>query len=251
MASQWFYILNGKAAGPVSQSELRQLSLEGKIARTTHVRKGAEGEWMLAHRVNRLFDPPKADWHFSRDGDKAGPVSVIALQKLALSGKLSPTDLVWKAGMPNWRPASTIPVLSQFVESSTTPSQPLLGARERMFSYRNKMFCGWVLAGVLWLAVGYSKMTPQFVDEHRFSSETEEHRFAPDTEEHRYVPQAVDSRRRDFEREKNQLERDLVDVQRRLASPHTASENTQITNELERLKVKAKAVHDKYPGMWD
>jgi hypothetical protein len=110
MASQWYYRAEGQTVGPVSSSELRRLALEGRITRDTRVRKGSDGEWVPAERVNGLFDL-KAEWHFSQAGKKDGPVPFIVLQRLAASGKLSPTDLVWKEGMPGWEPATKIPGL--------------------------------------------------------------------------------------------------------------------------------------------
>ncbi len=41
-----------------------------------------------------------------------GPVGTAELQRLSASGKLTPTDLVWKDGMPDWIRASAAPELS-------------------------------------------------------------------------------------------------------------------------------------------
>jgi hypothetical protein len=41
-------------------------------------------------------------WYYTRDGKAMDPVSEAELKKLAASGDLQPTDLVWKEGMPKW-----------------------------------------------------------------------------------------------------------------------------------------------------
>ena len=41
-------------------------------------------------------------WYYTREGKAMDPVSQAQLKKLAASGQLRPTDLVWKEGMPKW-----------------------------------------------------------------------------------------------------------------------------------------------------
>ena len=47
-------------------------------------------------------------WHYSKGGKQAGPISMAALRQMAASGQLSPTDMVWTAGMASWATAATI-----------------------------------------------------------------------------------------------------------------------------------------------
>ena len=49
-----------------------------------------------------------AEWHYSKDGKKIGPISAQELKSLADSGGLLPTDLVWKEGMSEWKQAGSI-----------------------------------------------------------------------------------------------------------------------------------------------
>lgn len=49
-----------------------------------------------------------AQWYYARDGQQAGPVSSQQLQQLAASGKLKPSDPVWREGMTSWSPASGV-----------------------------------------------------------------------------------------------------------------------------------------------
>jgi len=47
-------------------------------------------------------------WYYSENGRQAGPVTAAALREMASSGRLGPQDLVWREGMADWRPASTV-----------------------------------------------------------------------------------------------------------------------------------------------
>jgi hypothetical protein len=49
-----------------------------------------------------------SEWYCSRDDQKIGPVSTEQLRQAATSGKLLPTDLVWKEGMPEWAQAKRL-----------------------------------------------------------------------------------------------------------------------------------------------
>jgi hypothetical protein len=44
-------------------------------------------------------------WYYSSNGEQQGPVELPELQRLATSGQLQPSDLVWRQGMPLWIPA--------------------------------------------------------------------------------------------------------------------------------------------------
>jgi hypothetical protein len=49
------------------------------------------------------------EWFYTQNGQAApAPVSADQLKQLAGSGQLRPDDLVWKEGMPQWMPASSI-----------------------------------------------------------------------------------------------------------------------------------------------
>jgi hypothetical protein len=53
-----------------------------------------------------------SEWHYTQNGQPAAaPVSMAELKQLAASGRLKPTDMVWKDGMPNWTQAGSIPEL--------------------------------------------------------------------------------------------------------------------------------------------
>ena len=62
MAVQWYYRVMGQECGPVSPSDLLELTQRGEILPFTDVRKGAEGNWVTASRVKGLF-PVEGDLH--------------------------------------------------------------------------------------------------------------------------------------------------------------------------------------------
>jgi hypothetical protein len=49
-----------------------------------------------------------ADWFYSAGDARQGPVTELELRRLAMDGKLKPSDLVWKDGMPDWVEARTV-----------------------------------------------------------------------------------------------------------------------------------------------
>ncbi len=48
------------------------------------------------------------EWYYSQNGQRHGPVSSADLKQLAASGKLHPTDHVWKEGMDKWAAARSV-----------------------------------------------------------------------------------------------------------------------------------------------
>jgi hypothetical protein len=65
-------------------------------------------------------------WFYASSGVQKGPVSDEELRSLAASGRLAPTDLVWRDSMPSWQPASSIPGL---LPPGLTGPPPLPGER--------------------------------------------------------------------------------------------------------------------------
>jgi len=48
------------------------------------------------------------EWFYARNGERHGPVPLAKVKALADKGWLLPDDLVWRPGMTEWRPASSI-----------------------------------------------------------------------------------------------------------------------------------------------
>lgn len=47
-------------------------------------------------------------WYYAKGGKQHGPVADEAFRQMAAAGQLAPTDMVWKDGMPDWKPAREI-----------------------------------------------------------------------------------------------------------------------------------------------
>jgi hypothetical protein len=50
----------------------------------------------------------ESQWYYTEQGQQSGPVSPAQLKELATSGRLQPTDMVWKEGMAQWSSAGQI-----------------------------------------------------------------------------------------------------------------------------------------------
>lgn len=73
-------------------------------------------------RLAKGFYFMASDWFYSRNGERRGPVSSSELRRLAATGQLLPSDLVWKEGMENWVRASSSSDL--FPDASEPPAPP-------------------------------------------------------------------------------------------------------------------------------
>ena len=50
----------------------------------------------------------QTQWYLARDGQQYGPLSEPELAKFIELGHLQPTDLLWRDGFPDWRPAMVV-----------------------------------------------------------------------------------------------------------------------------------------------
>ena len=55
MSAEWFYQIMGEIHGPFNSTQLKQAAERGTIERDTQVRRGEDGEWVLAERIGGLF----------------------------------------------------------------------------------------------------------------------------------------------------------------------------------------------------
>ena len=63
-----------------------------------------------------------ANWHYSKGGERHGPITEEQLRELAASGQLQASDLVWQQGMKEWAKAETVGGL--FPTSAPRPVVP-------------------------------------------------------------------------------------------------------------------------------
>ena len=51
---------------------------------------------------------PELEWYLARNGQQYGPLSDIEMRKFNDLGHLQGSDLVWRKGFPDWRPAGEV-----------------------------------------------------------------------------------------------------------------------------------------------
>lgn len=59
--------------------------------------------------MNEMSPPSsQTQWYLAREGQQFGPISEAELAKFIELGHLQPTDLLWREGFPDWRPAMVV-----------------------------------------------------------------------------------------------------------------------------------------------
>src|SRR5215813_648113 len=61
----------------------------------------------------------QTQWYLARDGQQYGPLSEAELGRFVELGHLQPTDLLWREGFPDWRPAMVV-----FPPRPSAPGRP-------------------------------------------------------------------------------------------------------------------------------
>ncbi len=142
MADQWFIVRDDKKYGPYKLVQMKQLAASGKLLPIDKVLQEGMSQWVPASQIEAIFPPTgitpappplpvpvaaePAEWHFTKSGAQAGPVTWTQLRQLAASGQLQPTDMVWKAGMPSWMAAATVQNLFPSATAASSPPLPLM-----------------------------------------------------------------------------------------------------------------------------
>jgi uncharacterized protein DUF4339 len=148
-----YYIrVRGRVQGPFDLEQLKKLRQRGQFSRAHEVSPD-QATWQSASILDAVFASPKRaapakvepvieevtegvavgekvpnppthtsstqpTWHYTVGEEQYGPVTLLELRKLVVSGEVMETDLVWKEGLPDWtavadigelRMASTIP----------------------------------------------------------------------------------------------------------------------------------------------
>ena len=73
MAAEWFCQAAGHRYGPITSGELRRLADTGIVTPDTLVRKGADGRWVRAEKVQGLFDPSDSPRNRDRRPEGTAP----------------------------------------------------------------------------------------------------------------------------------------------------------------------------------
>ena len=81
-------------------------------------------------------------WFYGENGQQFGPVDDAGIRQLIASGRVMPSTMVWREGMPSWLPLANVPELSQ----SMVPYAPY---------YASAPTCGLAIASMVCGLVGF------------------------------------------------------------------------------------------------
>ena len=101
------FVTNVELPAIQSEAAANAVNQKGAEAVAAEVRTSADS--IAAASPSSSAD---AKWYYSRGGAQLGPVDQSTLRMMAVSGQLSPEDLVWSEGMGNWQPATSVPSLA-------------------------------------------------------------------------------------------------------------------------------------------
>lgn len=68
-----------------------------------------------------------AEWYYLKNNQQCGPVAGPELKRMAETGGLAPTDMVWREGMEQWTPAGRVGGLFSAPEAGSPPPPPAGG----------------------------------------------------------------------------------------------------------------------------
>ncbi len=69
--------------------------------------------------------PPTVQFFVAANGKQTGPFDADQLQQMATNGSFTRESLIWKAGMPGWAAANTIPEISSIFNNVPPPPPPI------------------------------------------------------------------------------------------------------------------------------
>lgn len=178
-AGEYFVRARGKITGPFSVKQLKTLHEQGRLSPSFEISTDRQ-DWKPAKTLTNVFggggrkkqnrsksaeggrqsDPQQqtvptddGSWYYNVNGQQVGPITFAELRSVAANNQLQPTDFVWRAGDPEWQPASQVASLfqpaggggrSSTVESPSAPSTTMSTAAQRFQD---------VSSGLLWTAI--------------------------------------------------------------------------------------------------
>jgi uncharacterized RDD family membrane protein YckC len=80
------------------------------------------------------------DWHYAENGRQVGPVTEDQLLQLAHAGAVAPDTLIWRAGMPEWKP------FREVGPGAPPPLKPAFAATQRSCNSCGRLFAAGDLA---------------------------------------------------------------------------------------------------------
>lgn len=138
-ATSYYVKIRGRTLGPFTPERLRQMAQQGQLSRINLISNDGQ-EWVKAGEFPAFFDgvslqarsvaapiadpgtapvssndvssQPKAEWHYAIGSEQHGPVTFGHIRGLVANGTLAAGELVWKEGMADWEPVSSVPELA-------------------------------------------------------------------------------------------------------------------------------------------
>ncbi|MDB4386267.1 DUF4339 domain-containing protein [bacterium] len=151
MSKDTYYVkIRGRVLGPFLPDRLLEMAKSGKLSRSNMISTNND-HWQKAGEFPELFRSATAPesgsvtenttqsnepvtpevqeeriWHYGINGDSNGPESQSKIYDLIQTGQLTKMDLIWRDGMPEWKPVSVIPAFSGYfhTEMSSPNHQP-------------------------------------------------------------------------------------------------------------------------------
>jgi len=80
------------------------------------------------------------NWYYVSAGKQAGPVDEAQLEGLARTDQIQMDTLVWREGMAEWQPYSTVAPPDLITSSAPAPVAPALGANEVVCAECHRVF---------------------------------------------------------------------------------------------------------------
>ena len=132
MEKNYYIDKAGKILGPFAIQQIRDLASRGQVAPTDLIRKGT-GPWILSVNIKGLIQTSPTtsptfsnatssvddNWYAQVGNQAVGPVPKLVIIDMIKTSKLTPTHLVWKDGMADWKTVSQMPDL--LINSSDGP----------------------------------------------------------------------------------------------------------------------------------
>lgn len=138
MNESYYVRIRGAVVGPFRPEQVRQLVERGKISRLHELSADRETwrplrdfpELAVAPAASAVATPStpsdgdtaagqdsgqpppvtKQQWYYDDAGQAAGPVDEAGIAALVAAGRITPSTLVWTAGMKTWEPAQQTPL---------------------------------------------------------------------------------------------------------------------------------------------
>jgi hypothetical protein len=168
---EWYYVQDRKKVGPVSLQELKGLLTSGKVPAAVMVVRTGGQKWAAANSLPELASsagsatvPPlpaagknevttakttaplamnnRQGWHYVRNKQKVGPVSLEELKGLAARGQLAAGDMVLQPGTSKWVTSGSIAglinVAAAPISASAQPAKAIDATKEWFYVDQRK-----------------------------------------------------------------------------------------------------------------